>query len=383
VTGVDVEVARAALVIGLVFAALAYHFLGIVSGGAVTGSYLALLLLGGDWIDIMGWAVLSLVGVAAIRITANRWPLPRAWLFGVGIFVPAALHALLVWIADVGWFNQWSDFLVAGLYITNGLTAYDAQRQGIGRTFFGAVLVAVLTYLVMIPVEWGMLTVREGEPLLSAPTLQHPLVVLACVAIALSVRIGLKLGTAGIIGALFFVEMGNLTSAVVVLAFALIGTLIFRLVERALGLTPRQRLYSLMAVGAIVSWFGLFWAEWWGVPGAEIAHGFAVEPLLIIGLMMGEMVRFGIPRMLSGSALVFGLTWLAYYLSVAHPASSAGVLVAALLISLAFMVWGYRNLSREWTFSLRGGNRWAQRAPVGTKVEKPKAKESRKAQAHG
>ncbi len=44
---VDIEVARTALVVGLVLTAVLYHRTRILSGGAVTGSYLALMVMGG------------------------------------------------------------------------------------------------------------------------------------------------------------------------------------------------------------------------------------------------------------------------------------------------------------------------------------------------
>lgn len=359
-TGVDIEVARAGLVIGLIIAALLYHFVGVVSGGAVTGSYIALMVMGQNWLDIAGWVILSLIGVGAIRLAAHIWPLPRNWLFAIGILVPAGLHSVGVALASLDVFSGWSTFLLAGLFITNGLTAYDAQRQGIWKTFAGAAVVGLLTYLVLIPVNWGMELVRDAPALYSAPTLQDPIVVFTAVAIALSVRVGLRLGTAGIIGVLFFLDMANIASAVVVIAMALIGTVIYRLVADRLGLTPRQRLYSMLAVGAIVSWFGLFWAEWLGVPGAERAHEFGVEPLLVIGLMMGEMVRYGIPRMLAGSVLVFALAWGVSVLAASSPLLAGAALVGGLAIATAFFAIGAARVRREWAMAWAGGDRHAQ-----------------------
>lgn len=357
-TGVDIEVARAALVIGLIIAAALYHFTGLVSGGAVTGSYVALMVMGNNWADIAGWVVLSALGVGAIKWAAHTWPLPRNWLFAIGIIVPAGVHSLAVSLASLDVFTEWSTFLVAGLYITNGLTAYDAQRQGISRTALGVAIVAGLTYLVLLPVDWGMSIVRDEPALYSAPTLQDPVVVLAAVLIAMSVRVGLRLGTAGIIGALFFLDMATVASATVVIAMALIGTLIYRAVDRPLGLTPRQRLYSLLAVGAIVSWFGLFWAGYLGIPGAEQAHEFGVEPLLVIGLMMGEMVRYGIPRMLSGSVMVFGLVWLVAWLNGAFPEYGWAVLLGATAIAASFFVVGFGQVKKKWIEALLAGGAW-------------------------
>ena len=355
-TGVDIELARVALVSGLVIAALLYQFTGLVSGGAVAGPYLALMALQGDWLDIGGWLVLSLVGVATIRILANTWPLPRAWLFAAGIIVPAAIHSLMAGIAGGGIFEQWTGFLMAGLYVTNGLTAYDAQRQGVARTLLGVAIVGAATVLVVLAVQWGQSTLGVEQSLQSAPTLQDPIIVFSCIIFALALRAGLKLGTAGIIGAVFFVELANVASIVVVVAMAIIGTLIYRLVERALGLTPRQRLYSLLAVGAIVSWFGLFWAQWLGIPGAEQAHLFAVEPLLVIGLMMGEMVRWGIPRMLAGSTMVFLVVLGVAFVVTTYPQWSLAALAVVMGLSALVFAHGAKAVRREWHEAIVGGS---------------------------
>ena len=220
-TGVDIELARAAIVVGLVIAAMLYNLTRLASGGIVTGPYLALMALSEQWLNIAGWVVLSFVGIAAIRLAARTWPLPRSWIFAIGVIAPAGLHVVLMWLAGAPALSDLSPFLAAGLYITNGLTAYDAERQGILRTFAAASGVALVTLAVLLPVQWGLDQVRQSPPLLSAPTLEEPLLVFASIAIALAVRVALGWGTAGIIGALFFVNLLNPTSAVVVIGMVI------------------------------------------------------------------------------------------------------------------------------------------------------------------
>ena len=360
-TGVDIELARAAIVVGLVIAAMLYNLTRLASGGIVTGPYLALMALSEQWLNIAGWVVLSFVGIAAIRLAARTWPLPRSWIFAIGVIVPAGLHVLLMWLAGAPALSDLSPFLAAGLYITNGLTAYDAERQGILRTFAAASGVALATLAVLLPVQWGLDQVRQSPPLLSAPTLEEPLLVFASIAIALAVRVALGWGTAGIIGALFFVNLLNPTSAVVVIGMVIVGTLVYNRVSKYVGLTPKQRLYSIMIVASIAAWFGLFWADWWGIPGAEIAQQYAVEPLLVTGLMIAETVRRGVPKMLGGSAVVISVTFAAQWLIEGHPRGGLFVVVGVLAISTALVGYAAGELRKNWLRVLRESERFGPR----------------------
>ena len=360
---VDIEVARTALIVGLVLTALLYHRTRILSGGAVTGSYLALMLMGGYWETIAGWAVLSLIGYWAITVTAHYFPVPRSWLFAIGVAVPTLIHVVGIQLAGLPELDNYSTYLAAGLYITNGLTAYDAKRQGIPKTLLGVAMVTAITLAVILPVDWAMDRFSSTERVMSDVSLDNPVLILICVITALAVRLGLRWGTAGIIGSLFLLELLSVASIAVILAFTLIGTFIYRWVADYLNLTPRERLYSLLAVGGIVSWFGLFWASWLGIPGAEQAEMFGVEPLLVIGLMMGETQRFGIIRMLAGTTLVTAVTWGANYLLVNNPGGVWWVLMVSLVPAAILMVLASRSLVRDWRGAVAAGDRWGARMP--------------------
>lgn len=357
-SGVDIEVARAALVVGLVLTAFLYHRTRVASGGAVTGAYLALMLIGNHWETVIGWALLSLVGLAAIKATAYLWPVPRSWLFSIGILAPATLHVVGLQLAGLPELTNYSTFLAAGLYVTNGLTAYDAQRQGVTKTFAAVALVTGVTMLVTMAVQWGMNQTARPAVTLSEVSLEYPLVVLVCIVTALAVRLGLRWGTAGIVGSLFILEILSIASLLVILVFTLVGTFIYQRVANAFGLTPRERLYSLLAVGAIVAWFGLFWATWLGIPGAGEAERFGVEPLLVIGLMIGESQRVGIPKMLAGTTLVTSVSFIAHALLEANPAGSLWIFALCLTPAIVLMVLAHRRMTAEWTEAIKGGDRW-------------------------
>jgi len=362
-SGVEIEIARAALVIGIVITALVYHRTRVVSGGAVTGAYLTLMVMGNYWETIAGWAVLSLVGLGAIKLSAHLWPVPRSWLFAIGVIVPATLHVVGLQLAGVPQLDNYSTFLAAGLYVTNGLTAYEAQRQGVVRTFIAVALVTALTTAVTMAVSWGMSFSPDPTPAISEVSLDSPLVVLLCIITAFAVRLGLRWGTAGIVGSLFLLDLLSIASLVVILAFTVIGTVIYRAVANRLGLTPRERLYSLLAVGAISAWFGLFWASWLGIPGAADAARFGVEPLLVIGLMIGESQRHGIPRMLGGTAIVAGVTFAATALLEANPTGGLWIFMVCITPAIILMAVATRRMRNDWSAAIAGGDVWQAPLP--------------------
>lgn len=357
--GLEVELARAALIIGLVLTAFLFKFTRIISGGAVTASYLALLALSENWLTIGGWFVLSVLGLVAIRLLADRWPLPRRWLFAIGVAVPATLHLVGVLLAQLPTLSDFSPYLAAGLYVTCGLTAYDAQRQGLPRTVLAAMGLAAVCYGILIAIQAGIQRFAvSNPPVIDTPVFHDPMAVLACILIALSVRTTLRWGTGGIIGALFFIGMLNILSTISVLVLALAGAWIVSRVDELMGLTPRQRHFSILIVGGIVSWFGLFWAERLGIPGIELINQYSVEPLLVVGLMIGEVTRFGVLRTLGGMSLVVISTLLVTYLGIEFPGFQwvGLIIVAAVAISLA--IYGLKEVRHDWYDALSGGDEY-------------------------
>jgi hypothetical protein len=330
----------------------------VISGGAVTASYLALLALTQNWLTIGGWIVLSVFGLLAIRMAADRWPLPRRWLFALGVAVPATIHLVGVLLADLPILEGFSDYLAAGLYVTSGLTAYDAQRQGLPRTVIAALGLGAVCYGILLAIQQSLTYFSADIPVITAPVFHDPMAVLACILIALAVRTTLRWGTGGIIGAMFFIGMMNVLSTILVLVMALLGAWIVRLVDQLMGLTPRQRHFSILIVGGIVSWFGLFWAEWLGIPGVELVNQFSVEPLLVIGLMIGEVTRFGVLRTLGGMSIVVISTLLVTYVGTEFPGYQFVALLIVAGVAAGLAVHGLRQVRSDWYDALAGGDQY-------------------------
>ena len=359
--GLEVEVVRATLVIGLTVSGLVYHFTRVASGGVVTSPFLALLAMTGRWDGIIGWAVIALLGVAAIKLLAMRWPLPRSWLFYFGIFVTTAMHVIGIELAGtdaVAAVGGLGLFLTAGLYVCSGLTAYDAMRQGIPRTFAATVLVTLAIVAVILPLRYLTNNFGGPQPMVVESPLRNPILALICVGMAVAMRLGPRWGTAGIIGGLYLLNIASWQSILVIVVLALVGSSIYRVLADKLGISHRERLTVLLATGSLVSWFGLFWAGWLGIPGAAAVASYPIEPLIVIGLMIGETVRYGLARTAAGSAVVFAVTAAAAWVMERNPGLTVPVVAAAMLLVAVIIAASLVRVRREWTIALRAGDRW-------------------------
>lgn len=356
---VGADVARASLVVGLVVTAFLYTRTRVASGGAVTGSYLAFLILSGNWADVVAWFLLALIGLAATRALTNRFPLSRTWAYYIGVLVPATIHVVLVSLAQLPPLSGFSALLVAGLYVTNGLTAYDMNRQGVARTSVAIVAVTAVTLAIMVPLALVMHELAPRGQSVPYFTAHEPLLILLCIVLSAGVHLGLGWGTAGIIGSLFLIEILTWQSILILVALSAGGAVIARRATRLLALSPRQRLYSILVVGSIVSWFGLYWLDWLGLPGAQFHTVFGVETLLVIGLLISENVRLGAARTYGGAAIVTSGTAVASWSMSQHATVQLAVGVALLVVITALFWWGLRSQQDLWRRAVLAGDRWA------------------------
>ena len=126
-----------------------------------------------------------------------------------------------------------------------------------------------------------------------------------------------------------------------------------------MGLSPKQAFYSLLAVGSLAAWFGLFWASYLGVPGAVEVEGFALEPLLVVGLMIGETARFGATRTIAGATLVCVAGWGITSLVGAGLISTLAAYAITLVLLTAGMIFAFRHVKKGWDAAVKGSIRWA------------------------
>jgi hypothetical protein len=214
----ELDLMRMTLLVGVVIAALVYQKTRLVTGGLMTGAYVALLISSGSFDDVAGWAVLTLVSFCVIKLFSMLMALPKVWIITIAILTSTIVHTAAVLLSGGKGMNNevflsgFEIVIAGGMYITPGLTAYDIARQGWLRT--AGVISVVTGSTLVVTFSVSALGQTSGPQLpLTTPdsvfytSLSFPLVMLVCIAVAEVMRLTFGWGTGGIIGSVFFVEL--------------------------------------------------------------------------------------------------------------------------------------------------------------------------------
>lgn len=355
----ELDLMRMTLIVGVAIAGLIYQRTRIVSGGMMTGAYLALLISAGSFGDVIGWAVLTVVSFGAIRLLSYLLALPKVWLLTTAIIVSAAVHATAVIISggkggsDHVFLGAFEVVLAGGMYLTPGLTAYDLMRQGWLRTVAALVAITGLTFAVTMAVA-SIGALNAPTLPLTAPVslvytdLSFPIVMLVCIIAAEAMRLSFGWGSGGIIGAVFFVELLSWSSFVVIIVLTAITVVITNLMKRFFALTPRQWFQFTFILGAMVAWIGLTVGTSLGI--AEVAQpaAYALEPLLAVGLISTDVARYGTLKTIYGKALVLVAVFATNVFVIQGGVDAVRFLAIEGIILVVFYIIGGFKAARGW-----------------------------------
>lgn len=357
----ELDLMRMTLIVGVVLAAFIYQKTRLLSGGLMTGAYLALLISKGDQGDLIGWAVLTVISFAVIKLITHLLSFPKAWVLTFAILTSAIVHALFVVLSggkggnDPMFLGGLEVVLAGGMYLTPGLTAYDLARQGWLKTL--GVLVAVTSVTLVVTLSVAALGNLSGpsSPLTTPISvfytdLSFPVVMLLCIATAEVMRLSFGLGSGGIIGAVFFVELlvGNLWSFVVIIVLVAITVLVTRFTNKILVMTPRQSFQFTFILGSLIAWVGLSVGSALGIEAAIQANTYALEPLLAVALISTDVSRYGVKKTVLGKIFVLIVVIVTNIVFIQGGIISVGVIgFEAVLIVALYMV-GYIKVVSGW-----------------------------------
>ncbi len=355
----ELDLARLTLVAGLVVAAFIYQRTRLVSGGLMTPAYLAILISAGSWVDVYSWAALSFVSWLVIMVIRRLVALPKTWLLMIAITTSTVIHAIAVLVTggrggqqpiEIGAFTL---VISGGMYITPGLTAFDLSRQGWLRTL-GVVIVATGVTL-GLTLGIAALGNLSGPVIpLSNPdsrvftSMSLPVAMIVCVLLAEGVRIAFGWGSGGIIGAIFFVELLDLTNAIVIILLVAITAVIAHYARKLLTMTPRQWFQFTMILGAIIAWAGLSVGSALGLPAAATVGAYALEPLLAVGLISTDVARFGTLKTIYGKLVVLAGVILTNLLVITGGFTSWLALGGVVFAGLAIYIFAFRKVRADW-----------------------------------
>jgi len=356
---VDIDTERFVAITGVALAFALYTRTRLVTGGTITPAYFVILLLNGRLTAMLVTVVVAVIALVLVRwLLLARYALSRAWLSGSLILVGATLNAavdLFTRQFTQPFFGVEQLILVLGLYVTPGLIAYDWERQGLWKTNVAIVVVGASTLVLTSPVLWFAKQLLPGtsavviEGVGRIPEDLWWLASVLAIVSTLLLRFGLGLRSAGFIGGVFVFEaLTPITFALAVL-FAIATMLVVRGVGRITVLTPRQRFQASLILGALGSWFGLYWFTRLGYEPAIIANGFALEPLLIVGLMASDMARAesSVSKTILGTVASAALVGGGVLLAQTGVLGSVGAaVIAAVAISISLII-GVRQLGEQ------------------------------------
>lgn len=321
VLAIDIDTERFIAITGIVMVFALYARTRLVSGGTITPAYFLILILNGRISAVFVTLIVAGVTLILVRyFLLRRYALSKVWLSGSLIIVGSVLNGLVGLAANrVGdpFFGIEQLILVIGLFVTPGLIAYDWERQGFWKTNLAIGIVSVATLVLTTPVLFFAKQLLPGtsavviEGVGRIPDNLWWLASILAITSTLLLRFGLNWRSAGFIGGVFVFEALIPSTFLLAVVFSLATLGIVSFIARVSLLTPRQRFQLSLVVGALASWFGLFWFTRLGFEPAIIANGFALEPLLIVGLMASDMGRSSssVPTTVLGtlaSALIVG-----------------------------------------------------------------------------
>lgn len=348
----DPALFRLLLVVSVAIAFAVYTRFHLVGGGSVSGGYLAILAITGEWQTILGVAMVTLVTLGIVRgLILRVVALPRAGIFVLSVLTSALITSVLLsWAPYIQAISGFVGVSIAfGAFVVPGLISYDVSHQGFPRTMLALAAVAAGTVFVCLPAFVLMQGLPAGTEDV-APIVERiprdllPYGIVAAVVIGGVLRFTGGLRTGGFIGALFIVEFFTVTAFVTVIAAAIATHAIVRVYDRFVLMSPRQRSMFALILGALIAWASLYWASALGWAPAMEANAYTLSPLLAVGLVAADMgrVRSDALRTVIGTAIaalgVAAGIWLAsalgllagvvYLLAVSALITPAGVAIA-------------------------------------------------------
>ena len=362
----ELDLMRMTFVVGIVIAALIYQRTRLVSGGLMTGAYLALLISSGGIGDVIGWAVISVISLLVIKSVSYLVALPKAWLLMIAIVTSAVLHGAFVLLSggkgghDPVFLGAWEVVIAGGMYLTPGLTAYDLARQGWMRTLGVLVVVTGLTLAITFAVAAAGNLVGPQMPLTNPVSqvytdLSYPIVMMVCIATAEAVRLAFGWGSGGIIGAVFFIELFSWESFIVIIVLVAITVIIKRWLERYFTMTPRQWFQFTMVLGALIAWVGLTAGNGMGIEAASHVNAYALEPLLAVGLIASDVARFGTAKTIYGKVVVLAAVAITNIMVLQGGADAwRGVSIVAIVVLGLYYV-GFMSILKGWAHARKVG----------------------------
>lgn len=313
----DADLARLAIICGVVFGVLAYNRFGITAGGAIVPGYLALFVPEPSHI-------VSTFGIALLTyVIVQKWLRPTYMLWGSRLFEMEILVAFVLqvaWMSGLWLFMQetpvLSIFTTVG-FVLPGIIAHDMGRQGVMRTTqITLACTAVVFVLIMIVTAirnaLGIPTVMPTtgfayENLTFVMTIGFSLI--AVIALRKSPLRG-WIGTGGFVTAAYLVMLLGkrpIDILIILAGAAVTYVIVTQILMKQAIIFGRSKMAAMILVGMLLTWmleFGLQ-AQFGYTPWP----GFYVIVPLMMALLANDSQRRGPIGTLTGTFLAMVIVY--------------------------------------------------------------------------
>jgi poly-gamma-glutamate biosynthesis protein PgsC/CapC len=312
------EVARVALVIGVVVSVLFYERLQLTTGGAIVPAYVALFLV--QPLYVATTITIALVTYLIVnRVLVHRWILYGRRRFEVEVLIGLALVTVTVWVGEALELVHPVFIGLTGIgMVIPGIVAHDMGRQNPGRTL--AALAATAAIVAAAVFVFGSLLeispLQDQPPPLVGDETGYPINLLLAGAIASVVAgmviyavLGLRSGgyVSAAYLALLVVRPWDLVYTVVLAL--VIWYVVTRLVMPHVLIFGRRKLSSMIMVSAILAWPAAELIAWLSYGVFQPWKGFVLMSLMIPALVANDFERQGVEKTLWGATIATGFVF--------------------------------------------------------------------------
>lgn len=377
VSSSDVDSIRAVLITSLAVAFVMYAKTRLVTGGTLTPAWFLLLILEERWAALVGTVITTALVVVLLRyLILPRRALSRAWQAAISVLLGVLLTAVVVIahpvLAGLEPSGAWGFLIAVGLYVTPGLIAYDMLRQGVRKTAMSIGMVTAVSGLLSLPVVTALSKLVQGGSAVvivgdgRIPESLWWLATLVAVSVTVMWKLGFGLRAGGFLAGLFVYEALDWQTTALAVVLALLTYLLVHQFDRRVVLTPRQRFQVSLLLGALLSWFGLYWFTQLNFVPAIMANGYPIAPLLIVGLLAADFSRERrhIPQVVIGMLVVALAVGLGVWVAQASAWGYVAVVGVLLGILLFWLLAENRRFYRAIQPALELGGRYASRVPA-------------------
>ena len=367
----DLNTSRFIIVASVVAGFAVYAWLRLTAAGTLTGGYLVLLAILGQWQLLIAMVFTVIVCLIIVRRVMTRWfALSRVWI-SLGLMIASTVIMSILTLTLRVWGpitlpGGVSFALLVGSYILPGVMAYDFAHQGFLPTLTGLGLVMAGTLVLSVPV---LVVANVLSPTIVSPYVpgfgRIPsgmvwLATLAAVLMGAALRLSYGLRVGGFVASLFIVQLFSIPALLTIPLAAIATKLIVDRIHRYVVLTERQRFQVSLLIGMMVSWTSLYWASTLGWAPAMGANSYALQPLLAVGLLAADMGRrtSSIGRTLVGVGLCVAFIELVLFAATSGGWTSwVATAIAVVGIPVLLAVPGGNVARREWANAVTMGER--------------------------